>query len=105
MSKQAREPNVVLAELMGDEEQICESLRGNWNPDTDPNAMREVWKVLKERGLWDEFLFQFRLQLWYQDKLKLANCGDHQHYGFALIHDFLNDLSGQVQAAIKVLKG
>ena len=61
--------------------------------DTDLNAMREVWAVLKERGLWDEFLLA-----WQMDKDKSSS------YWRAWIYAFLNDLPGQITAAIKVLK-
>ena len=62
--------------------------------DTDHNAMRKVWKVLHERGLWDEF--------W------CAVQGKHGHAPTSMNssdgYHFLNDLPGQVQAAIKVLR-
>ena len=102
MSKQER----VLAELMGwkfEERQVdpdCK-VKGWWSPsgscgyipdyDTDRNAMHEVHKVLWERRLWDEF------EKAYCDKVRPRHANDW-------IYRFLNDLPGQVQAAIKVLK-
>ncbi|MEE8470093.1 MAG: hypothetical protein V3S51_02050 [Dehalococcoidia bacterium] len=67
-----------------------------WLPayDTDLNAMREVWKVLKERGLWDEFLYRWDCQ----------TDGDEPEWTESKTYHFLNDLSGQVKAAIKVLE-
>jgi len=60
--------------------------------DTDLNAMREVWKVLKERGLWDSFMEAWFAQLPIMDSVELW------------LYTFLNDLPGQVEAAIKVLE-
>ncbi len=62
--------------------------------DIDLNAMREVWKVLKERGLWDEFLYRWDCQ----------TDGDEPEWTESKTYHFLNDLPGQVKAAIKVLK-
>ena len=115
MSKQARE----LAELMGYERQnrnkneleIYRWLAPDGTPlrheftwskvadaalpayDTDRNAMREVHKVLHERGLWDEF----------EDTFFSSNYIDYKGDCNGL-YAFLNDLPGQVQAAIQVLK-
>jgi len=55
--------------------------------DTDLNAMREVWKVLKEQELWDDFQTEY---------ISLHNLWD--------LYDFLNDPLGQMKAAIKVLR-
>ena len=63
--------------------------------DTDINAMREVWKVLKEKGLWDEFCAAFDNHTFREAGVK----GD-----FDLRWHFVHDLTGQVKAAIKVLK-
>ncbi len=101
----------VLAELMGWECQV--DTRGDSQPThlwmkpddggeirqwahlpdypTDLNAMCEVWKVLKERGLWVEFEVAW----------KSANPTFHRPW----LYYFLNDLPGQVKAAIKVFKG
>ncbi len=62
---------------------------------TDLNAMREVWKVLKERGLWDEFCAAFDNHTFREAGVK----GD-----FDLRWHFVHDLPGQVKAAIKVFK-
>jgi len=77
--------NERLAELLGNESLIVESLRCNWQPDMDAADMQDVYPVLKERGLWDEFVGVYFA----------CNNGSWYH--------FLNDLPGQVQAAIKVL--
>lgn len=61
---------------------------------TDLNAMREAWKVLKEQGLWDEFVDAWSNQSG-MDGLKLFH---------DWLYEFLTDLPGQVKAAIKVLK-
>jgi len=103
------EANKDLAELMGWKyEARKESPPGQvpvdwvgpcwWSPEgkeasppaynTDHNAMATVYLVLKERGLWDEFIKQ-----WDKDR---GYAGD--------MYAFLTDLPGQVQAAIKVLK-
>ena len=69
--------------------------RKRWNRvprfDTDLNAMREVWTVLKERGLWGKF--------------QSAYVNDVTEFlDDEFLYSFLNDLPGQVEAAIKVLK-
>ena len=102
----------VLAELMGWILEIrvisppgqipADAVEGWWPPggkctaklpayDTDLNAMREVWKVLKERGRWEDFYIAWA---------KMGD-GDTSIDGFL---QFLNDLPGQIKAAIKVLK-
>ncbi len=104
MSKQARE----LAELMGwthvEEPGMGGTLIYWLSPqdksekfpkyDTDRNAMREVHKVLHERGLWDEFL-----DCWHGGDLPFGAFNE-----YSAMWVFLNDLPGQVQAAIQVLK-
>lgn len=60
----------------------------------DLNAMREVWQVLQERGLWDRFLHEWDNYAGYDS--------DAMYY--KRVHAFLNDLPGQVKAAIKVLE-
>jgi len=105
MSKETQE----LAELLGwkfEGRKIGSMtyMEGWWSPegknaiypdyDTDLNAMREVWKVLYERGLWGEFY-----KTW---DVEIDNC--HTLKAPAAFYRFLNNLPGQVQAAIKVLK-
>jgi hypothetical protein len=58
------------------------------------NAMLKVWRVLKERELWDRFLREWDNYSGYDS--------DSMYY--ERVHFFLNDLPGQVKAAIKVLK-
>ena len=60
--------------------------------DTDLNAMRGAWKVLKERGLWDSFKDAWFAQLPIEDTAEVWE------------YRFFTDLPGQVEAAIKVLK-
>lgn len=52
-------------------------------------GMSEVWKVLKEKGLWVEF----------------SDLVFGKLTGPTLIYAGLNDLPGQIKTAIKVLKG
>lgn len=63
--------------------------------DTDLNAMREVWKFLKVRGLFDRFWKTY----WGMSvkPFHVENLG-------ACFYHMNNDLPGQVKAAIKVLK-
>lgn len=66
--------------------------------DTDLNDMRDVWKVLKEKGLWDEFYLTWekgRVDEW---EAWIDDCN------YSAYWHFLNDLPGQVKAAIQVLK-
>lgn len=110
MSEEAQE----LAELMGwthnDDCWINPKGRYNlYNPnyvpayDTDLNAMREVWKVLKEWGLWDDFIGEFNaIHISGRNPSYILHAIIFQPW---FIFQFLNDLPGQVQAAIKVLKG
>lgn len=65
--------------------------------DTDLNAMREVWHVLKERRLWEAFVAKWT-GVYSEDKPILFLDAP------AWLDAFLNDLSGQIKAAIKVLK-
>lgn len=58
--------------------------------DTDLNAMAEVWKVLKEKGLWDEFIFACFPEGWI-----LTN---------ESLYEFTSNFPRQIKAAIKVLK-
>ena len=69
--------------------------------DTEWNAMAEVWKALYNRGLWDEFLFE-----WVKDREvpNLYTSDMPPKMGFNTIHALLNDLSGQVFAACHVLR-
>ena len=103
-----KDRNVKLAELLGwtvccYKEHFWEDPNGNVAdiPDynTDLNAMREVWKVLKERGLWGEFLSEWAkaqgIETWSSGVELDRN----------MLYDFLTDLPGQVEAAIKVLEG
>jgi len=105
MSKQARE----LAELMGwkpitDNPNISsyQWIRPDQTfayeiPDypNDLNAMREVWKVLHERGLWHAFM-----DTCFGDDFAILPAFDIDK----AVYIFLNDLPGQVEAAIKVLR-
>lgn len=99
MSEQARE----LAELMGWK---FNKIVGWYHPDTCPeimvdigihpaydtdlNAMREVWKVLWDKGLWLTFEMAWQRQ----------QRAIHADW----VYEMLNDLPGQVTAAIKVFK-
>ena len=67
--------------------------------DTDYNAMAEVWKVLKERGLWVAFLREWETHMG-------IHLGWAEGVGLEpdMVYDFLNDLPGQIDAAIKVMK-
>ncbi len=102
MTKQARE----LAELMG-WDNFEKVGTGYWcSPpqntdlkkrpipayDTDRNAMHKVHKVLKERGLWEKFI---SLCFGKPNHIKVSR---------KELYIFLNDLPGQVQAAIQVMK-
>lgn len=58
--------------------------------DTDWNAMKEVWKTLEKRGLWDRFIVEWP--------------NDSGIFHPTQVYQFLNDLPSQVKAAIKVLK-
>ena len=102
MSEQARE----LAELMGwkcpvdtrgdsQPTHLWMKPDGGWGHlpayDTDLNAMREVWAVLKERGLWGRF------QSTYINDVT-------EFLDDEFLYSFLNDLPGQVTAAIKVFE-
>ena len=79
---------------------ICEKWIGP-KLDTDLNAMRGVWQVLKEKGLWGEFL-----------KVYQSNGDIIPSQFYSSIHiererstyHFLFDSPGQVEAAVKVLK-
>jgi len=62
--------------------------------DTDLNAMREVWWVLKERGLWRRFMDT----LW-----DTTDFGPRDAWTDEL-YIMLNDLPGHIKAAIQVLK-
>jgi len=100
--------NTELSELMGwkyEERQLGKDckLTSWWGPkginqllpayNTDLNAMREVWKVIYEKGQWGEFLKAWDLQ---------DNC--HALKIQTLFYRMPTDLPGQVKAAIKVLK-
>ena len=62
--------------------------------DTDLNAMREVWKVLKERVLWDDFIAYWQSKGTFKwDYMKPNE-----------VYDLFNDPTGQIKAAIEVLK-
>ena len=92
MSKQARE----LAKLMGWTKYADGWLFQNKitfvnDPHTDLNAMAEVWKVLHKQGLWFKFWDE-----WWDNSEQLEFCNS--------IYPFLNDLPGQVEAAITVLR-
>ena len=96
----------VLAELMGWKLREIDTPRGSewwWisldgtqrsappNYPTDLNALAEVWKVLKERGLWDEFEQECC------NKVRPSHAHDW-------VYRMLMDGKGQIKAAIKVFK-
>lgn len=64
----------------------------------DPDEMGAwvpVWKSIKERGLWNEFIAYWQSKGTFKwDYMKPKE-----------VYDLLNDLPGQVKAAIKVLEG
>ena len=61
--------------------------------DTDLNAIREVWAVLKELNLWDEFI-----DAW------IELDGPYHRSIADAIDKFLSNQPRQVEAAIKVLE-
>jgi len=93
--------NQRLAELLGNELCIVESLRCNWQPDMDAADMQDVYPLLKERGLFGDMVVR-----WSRHKkvFWVASLGESDE-GFDLdvFFAFLNDLPGQVKAAIEVL--
>ncbi len=108
MSKQARE----LAELMGWKHGVVGVVVCWQTPegllfkglehdgpcfDTDHNAMHEVHKVLYERGLFNEAWKVYWGMSGKDNANELLSIPDCIHY-------WLNDLPGQVQAAIQVFK-
>ena len=59
--------------------------------DTDLNALAQVWRELKERGLfwkWMQTMFPKH----------------HPYYSTSMIYNLLTDPKGQVEAAVKVLR-
>ena len=110
----SKERNAVLAELMGWEFKERKSSDSSiatdyWRKesygsilireapptyDTDHNAMAEVWKVLKEKGLWSEFY-----RTW---DVEIDNC--HTLSAPAVFYRFLTDPQSQIEAAVKVIK-
>lgn len=102
----ARDPNAVLAELLGWEYQdgsfVWGSTSETWRAnvpayDTDLNAMAEVWKVLWEKELWYEFWIT-----WRRDTKEEIRHPPSMGWYSATYH-FLTDPKGQVKAAIQVL--
>lgn len=69
---------------------------------TDHNSMSEVCWALRDRGLWDEFLFQWIHDRSESDSLYPDNMPPQMN--FNTMFTLLNDLSGQVVAAIRVLR-
>ena len=63
--------------------------------DKDLNALAHVWRELKERGLWDDFLSVYE----HGCQAKVEKWMDYME-----IYAFLTDPKGQVEAAMEVLE-
>ena len=94
--------NQRLAELMGWKEDDDYFYFHNLHKyDTELNAMREVWKVLKEQAIWINFIDAWVLLHFEHMGVPYPNSSSLRNA--AIINAFVNDLPGQVQAAIEVL--
>jgi len=78
--------------------------------DTDHNAMAAVYPVLEKRGLWTRFVNAYKHSShitdedWVESYKNKDTDGVMAYLNTVALYYFLNDLPGQVKAAIRVLE-